>query len=179
MSLSKKILLGVAIFAVIAMYGAAFGMSGHTLVAVKWPVMISMLASLLSGLIAWRVWRCVTKSRCFAWNYILHSIILCGVLLFGFYGLNTAFPGKDSSHEERVTVVRKWSEQKNRMRRVGRGRYVPGEKYTVYRFRMKFENGMEKNIDVTLREYMSVRQGGEIKVEMERGLFGIPFFRMR
>ena len=173
----RKILLVILILLILISYTTAFLLSDLTILPLWIPLSASILITALSGIFLWKSWRSFTRIRTFAVNYACHCVVATGLLLCAFFSLNTILANKDSLHEEKCTVTRKFVEERHHSRRVGRGRYVRGEPYNVYFFEVRFPDGKTKKFETTFTHYRRVRINDTVTLSMVKGLFGIPVVR--
>lgn len=162
-----------AIFILMALLGFSIALQRNTLTEWWKPAGACLLLALPTG---WLLAGICKKLSGFS-NRLVNAGI--GVafsfvtLLAIFYGVN--FFGSDSSThmEKEAEVINKYTEQRYHSRRAGR-RYVRGDKYYVYGVTLRLENGFVKKVEIPVGEYVRIRTGAKVNVEMERGFFGVP-----
>lgn len=175
--MGKKIVIGLLIFTAFAFYGIAMAIAGITLVSMWIPWTICGSLALISGITLWRLWIKLTDSSRFIVNYICHVVWACGFFLFVFFFSNEMFADRDTIHVEKVEVVRKYTEQRYRSKRVGTRRYVRGEPYKVYFIEVKFPDGRLKARELPLKEFNLRRKGEILDYNVEMGLFHMPIIK--
>lgn len=99
------------------------------------------------------------------------SFILCG-----FYTLNYHFSDNSTRLKYEAPVIRKFSQERLRNKRVGRRVYC-SEKYKVYFIEIELPDGKTKKIEKSLGEYMKIKKGRKISIYEEKGLWGIKVIK--
>lgn len=148
----------------------------HTLVDPRVPIVVGVATALLTLPLCLNWWKHVASATDRWINIICHIVTGFVTGIFLLFTMNYYMPQAGSEHIEQAEVVRKYSEQKNRYRRVGRMRTIPAGKYTVYHAEIRFSNGRTKEISLTLSEYNRTRAGSTLTYTLATGLFGIPVF---
>lgn len=169
------IFLAIALF----MFALASGiiLSKRTNISVVYPAVFSIVLGFASGAVLWRKWRVVTESSAMIWNFLLNGVSAASLLFGAFYSANYAFAYSDTKSEVEGTVVRKYSETRYKSKRVARNRYTRGAPYKVYFAEVALPTGWKYEEEMSLSRWNKLRKGGSIKVELERGLFGIEVVR--
>jgi len=104
------------------------------------------------------------------WQIIVTSL-LCGA----FYGVNYAGADEDHTTTADATVERRYYKERQRTRRVGRGRYVAtGEKYKLHYADIRIADGHLETIQLTQSQTNSIRNGQTLEVSIAKGLLGVP-----
>lgn len=112
-------------------------------------------------------------------NLIVSGVCVAIVTAFLFLGSNRWLADDSLSHTEQVTVTGKYTEERTRYRRVGRGRMVPAGKYNEYFVTVAFQSGATKRLTVTPSRYVSTRTGSRIDFILTRGAWGYPVITSR
>lgn len=143
-----------------------------TLASGWWFTAISLVAAIITVPACYRFW-CRFMSYPKSWQGIgTHLFVAASVVSFLVLGCNYFFAGEP--HQSEVTVVRKFSEERTRIRRISRRVYGQGEKYRVYKIEVEFETGFRKDFTVGLERYNKFRKGDVCEVEIAKGLWGVP-----
>lgn len=178
---NSKLRIGILILVillVIMAYGTAIALYELTLVTWWIPWGLCALFALVSGLTMWRLWRGLTGESGFTLNYLAHVGAATGIAAALFFGINYLGADTAESHEETVTVERKYRKEHHRTRRVGR-RYVreTGNPWYDYHIDVRLENGQEKSLTVPVRRYSRLRTGSSITITLSPGLLGLPVIK--
>lgn len=112
-----------------------------------------------------------------ALNYAAAFVCLFSIALGCFYALNFCCSDAGSKQEYSAPVVRKYSEEHYRVRRLSRHKAAKGEKYHVYCIGIALPDGRVKRIEVPVGEYAKVRKGQRVSLSIEEGFFGIPVMK--
>lgn len=177
----KNVLLTVAriitglLFMFIA--GGAMFLYGRTMVTWWIPVALAAAVALATGLLMWRMWRWFTTAQGFALNYAVHAIAFTCLLTFAGLGLNYWGADPAAVHEEKAEVVRKYTRERSRTRRVGRRYVATGEKYHVYYIVVEFPDGRTKDMEIPFDRYRRLRTGSRITYHMAPGLLDLPVIK--
>lgn len=155
---SRAVIAGILIFLGIATYGGAMYLHDKTIVTWWIPAAISFLLAGISGLTMWRLWRRLTDSKSFVFNYICHLALSCGIFLFAIYFFNYTYAKESTTHTENVLVDKKFTKIRHHRQRVSRRSYRQGNPYKVYYFDLKFENGKEKTVSVSSSRYNRIQR---------------------
>lgn len=175
--LSRKIFMFVIMFVGAVGYMAAMGFARETLID-KWiPILISGAVALVSGAFLWKLWRNVTRSFKFWLNYLLHAVVLTGVLSGLFFTLNFCFADETTLHEETVVVASKYYKVRHKSKRISRRVYGQGEAYNEYYVDVRFDDGKTKDITIPFEQYRRIKVGTEIEFPVADGLFGIKVMK--
>ncbi len=98
------------------------------------------------------------------------SSIVYGLFLIGnFYMADT-----NSTKEITVTVLRKYTEQHEKRRRIGKHRYVSDSIHKEYYLEVTFENGARETCRVSLATYNKARKDKPKNLVLQKGFFGLP-----
>lgn len=176
-NIGRGIVAGFLLFLMLGAYGAAITLHSRTLVSWWIPLPIAFCLAALTGIVMWKSWRWLTDSGSFILNYICHVVFSCGIFLTAIYGLNFCFSHEDTAKTQQVTVERKYTKTRHHQKRVSRRVYTQGAPYYVYYFRLRFEDGTEKDINVQRERYNRTRYGSTITLSTQTGLFGIPVIK--
>lgn len=101
---SRAMIAGILIFLGIATYGGAMYLHDKTIVTWWIPAAISFLLAGISGLTMWRLWRRLTDSKSFVFNYICHLALSCGIFLFAIYFFNYTYAKESTTQIGRAHV---------------------------------------------------------------------------
>lgn len=107
-------------------------------------------------------------------NLIVSGACVAIVAAFLFLGTNRWLADDSQCHTEQVTVTGKYTEERTRYRRVGRGRMIPAGKYNEYFVTVSFSNGATKHLVVSPSRYVSTRTGTMMEFTLIRGAWGYP-----
>lgn len=103
------------------------------------------------------------------------QIIVPSILAGVFYGVNYVGADESDTTPAAATVERKYYKERQRTRRVGRGRYVAtGEKYKVHYADIRIAGGRLVTVSLTQRQANSIRQGEALEVSIAKGVLGVP-----
>ncbi len=166
------VLTGIVIFLTIIFYIGAYTLQSYTLIQFWIPVSVTLFIAVVSGLTLWRIWKRLTGSDKFVWNYIFHVMFLAGFLLCAFYTINFICADSTTEHTVKGVVEKKYYKTRHKTRRVSRNRYARGEAYREYYFLIALPDGMRKEQSVTINRYNRVSTGDTLNIPLSRGLFG-------
>lgn len=103
------------------------------------------------------------------------QIIVPSILAGTFYAVNYIGADEDRTTLTEATVERKYYKERQRTRRVGRGRYVAtGEKYKVHYADIRIADGHLVTVSLTQRQANGIRKGQPLQVSIAQGIFGVP-----
>lgn len=167
----------LAAFLIFAIGGAAWYFFSKTLTDWWIPLIAAVVTAAISGIWLWKLWPSVSCTNGRTANYICH--LAGGTLLFSFLilGGNYIFADSSSAHSVKAVVQNKYSEKHYHQRRVRKGVYVNGSPYYEYKIVLQMPDGRKKTRTVTLSRYNRIRTGSTIRLEVARGLFGMPVIR--
>jgi len=120
------------------------------------------------------MWRRLTSSDKFLWNYGIHITAFTGLFAAVFYIGNFVLADRSTMHKEPAGVEKVYHKVQYRTKRIRRNRYGRGEPYNVYYMRIRLDNGMVKDIKIPHKKYMKTRKGDTVNVNVAKGGFGIP-----
>ncbi|MDE5839589.1 MAG: hypothetical protein K2H49_01580, partial [Muribaculaceae bacterium] len=157
-----------------------FSMGLHSFTIVEWwkPVAVCSLLALPATFLLAGIVRLVTKPIMKYIEYPLAFMLSFSIILLTFYSLNYYKSDSSTAHEYMAPVVRKYSEERTRSRRIGRHSYR-SEKYTVYFIELQMSDGKIKKQEKTLRQYNNIKTGSKMKLVLEKGLFDIPVIKKK
>lgn len=170
----RAIVIGVIFFVSFFMLAGGVSLSSETLLSPYIPFSMAALAALASAGLSRQIWHGLIRSDKFWLNFLTHVFIVTSLLSGVFYTVNYAFPDSSTTHEELVTVEKKITKTRHKSRRVSRRHYTQGDPYKVYYLGIKFEDGMEKEISVSMNKYKRIHNGDTIPLEVAKGFFRIP-----
>lgn len=173
----QTILWIVFLFISAAMAGIGLAIAGMTLASLWKGAVIGLLLAAISFPAFFPIWHKIIPDGKL-WHYAIGQAILVGSLGFMLmFGLNYWFADKDSCHTVEAHIVAKFQQEHNRTRRSGR-RYIPsGEKWYSYHVTIELPDGRRKNRKVPVSQYLRLRTGSKIDIEIEKGLFGMDIIR--
>lgn len=170
-------LVCIAATACVGLYAWAYAIFSKTVVAWWMPVGGALTISAATALFLSRSWRWLTKTDETLYNVLCHILAVSAVGYFAILGCNYFMADAASEHEESVVVEHKIRRERDTYRRVGRNRMVKSGTRTVYSLDIVFDDGTEKRIPVTQREYNRTREGGSMTLTMQQGLLGFPVIK--
>lgn len=159
------------------LYGGVMTLKGNTLISIWIPVGAALIVSIVSGIYLWKIWKWLSLSSKFIFNFLIHIVCVTGVLLFCFYFFNYVFASQESLHTLPAVVERKYTETRYHTKRISRRTYGRGTPYKVYYVDFRFPSGKHKDISMILRDYNRLHIGDTVQLPVERGLWGIPTIR--
>ena len=104
------------------------------------------------------------------------SVAMAAICYGGLMSLNYCLADHNHSHDELAIVTAKFSEDRTRYRRVGRGRMIPAVTYKVYYVKVEFENGAIRNLPVSAGAYTRARVGEKRHFSVTKGFLGYSVF---
>lgn len=158
----------------VVLYAISVALYRQTLVEWWEPLGLALAVSLFSWMLLRKYWIRLWKD---VNAYLLlagHFIVMTGVALLLVLGINKWGADDSTLHPEQVTVEKRMRETHHHTQRVGRRHYRQGTPYYKYFFLVRFENGRQKNIEVSLKRYNRTRTGSTLTLELEKGFFGYP-----
>ncbi len=161
----------------ISFLGMGFALQRNTLVEWWTPALICLVPSLPVGLVLSRLFDKITvlDSRLIS---ILSAVVFSFCVFFGgFYILNYYCSREDSSQKYETEVVRKFTKERYRVKRLSRNRIRKGEKYTVHFIVVSLPGGKEKKMEVTYAQYSRIRKSQSLTLDVEKGLFSVPVIK--
>lgn len=161
----------------IFLYGGVMSIKDNTLVSLWIPVSVAVIISIASGIYLWRIWKWLSLSSKFIYNFLIHLVCATGVLLFSFYFFNYVFASQESLHGVPAVVERKYTETRYHTKRISRRTYGRGTPYKVYYVEFRFASGTRTHISMLLRDYNRMHVGDTISLPVEKGLWGVPTIR--
>ncbi|MDE7095871.1 MAG: hypothetical protein K2O47_00065, partial [Muribaculaceae bacterium] len=173
-SLTKEIIL-IFIISLVIILALGFSMGLHSFTIVEWwkPVAVCSLPALAITFLLAGIVRHVTGPLMKYVEYPLAFILSFSTFLLAFYTLNYYKSDPSTAHEYMAPVVRKYSEERTRSRRISR-HFYRSEKYTVYFIELEMSDGKIKKQEKTLRQYNNIKTGSKMRLILENGLFDIP-----
>lgn len=170
----KRIALTItAVLAVIVFYGLTLALWGMTLGSLTVIIAGSVFLAALSGLPIYNKWRVITGTSRLSVNILCHLVSATGFFMSLLLGINYWGRHSDDTKTERVAVVRVYSEEHYRSRKVGR-RYVKGEPYKTYYIDVSLPGGYEKPMTVKPEKFRSYHTGDSVTVKLTPGALGMP-----
>lgn len=175
----RKYAITAVCLSCICLATGAYSLSQYTLAGFFIPSMCAAALSLLSGVVLWksRIWLWLTRSEKFLPNYLAHSVCIGILGLSLFYICNYAFADDENGETRHGVVEKKFIKVRHKSRRAGRNRYTQGEAYNVYYIKVRFENGMAKELQAEHNRYAGLHEGDTLQLFVSDGLFGIPVIK--
>lgn len=170
------ILLGLV---TVVFLGGSIALYQDTLIDWKIPVGATLVLALISASVMHRRWQWLTNTDCSTANFLCHGVFTFSIILFAFFAGNYFLADDETRHTETVIVDRKFSEERQRTRRVGRRMVRTGETYHEYFIEVRFDDGRLKKLQVPVRRYARIRTGSTLPLDIEMGYFGIPVIKTR
>lgn len=156
---------------------AALGLHRETMIDWWKPMGIALVVAVLPGLALGRALDVAGLWRETAGSYITGVVVATAMALGGFYLLNY-FYSEPSSHETiDAAVIDKYRKQHYQVKRISRHTNVRGRPYWVYFIVLDIPGKGEKVLNMPLSQYNNVKKGGSVKLEMERGMMGVPVIK--
>ena len=171
-SVKRTALTITVVLAVIVFYGLTFALWGMTLGNLMVIVVGSLFLAALSGLPIYNKWSAITGTHWLPINIVCHLVAATGFFMSLLLGINYWGRHSDCTKAERVAVVRVYSEEHYRSRRVGR-RYVKGEPYKMYYIDVALPGGYEKPLAVKPEKFRSYHNGDSVTVKLTPGALGM------
>lgn len=137
------------------------------------PAGVSFVAAALT-LPLYKKWNWLTVTDGKVVNLLCHFVCV-GSMAYGlFLAGNFKMADVDSTKEVTVTVLRKYVEQHEKKRKVGKYRYVSDGIRKEYYLEVAFENGSVETLHVSLSTYNKARKGKPKNLVLQKGFFGLP-----
>ena len=165
---------GGGILAVFVLYVFAALLYGRTIVEWWRPVAIALLSALILWFLLRGCWSRVWTHTGRIWLFAGHMVAAAGVALFLLLGLNYWCLDEATVHSEQVTVESRFRKIHHHTQRAGRRTYRQGSPYYTYHLRVRFANGREKDLEVSLQRYNRTRTGSEMTLDLGTGCLGYP-----
>lgn len=161
------------ILAVIVLYGLTIALWGMTLGNLTVIAAGSVFLAALSGLPLFNKWSAITGSYRLPVNIICHLIAATGFFMSLLLGINYWGRNVAETKTERVNIIRVYSEEHHRSRRVGRRYITNGEAYNVYYIDVELPGGYEKALSVTPAKFRNYHKGDSVTVKLTPGALGM------
>ena len=175
-NLSLTLRFIVALLAVCS-YVGAYSLGNLTMVSFPAVVAVCVAGSAVSAVLLTGLWPRITGLSSPAANIAISTIIIGGFVSLIFYILNFTLADAKTQHEVRAVVTDKYKEVRHKRKRVGRGRYIPGDPYNEYFLEISYPNGAAKPMIVNAERYRRVNKGDSVKVNICRGAFGFEVIK--
>lgn len=173
---SLTLRLIVAILAVCC-YVGAYSLGNLTMVSFPIVVSVCVTGSAIIAVALTRLWPRFTGLSSPVANMTIATAIVGGFVTLIFYILNFTMADVATRHEVHAVVSGKYKEVRHRQKRVGRGRYVPGDPYNEYFLEISYPNGAVKPMLVKAEQYRLTDVGDSVKVNLCRGAFGFEVIK--
>lgn len=103
------------------------------------------------------------------------QIIVPSILAGTFYAVNYIGADENDITPSSATVENKYYKERQRTRRVGRGRYIAtGEKYKVHYADIRLAGGQMVTLSLTQRQANDLRMGQQLEVAVAQGGLSVP-----
>ena len=162
---------------VVAALGMSSALQSDTLTEWWKPASACMAAALIAGYPLRKGIRLLIGDRMKWLRYPIAVVITFSMLLFAFYSLNYYLSDNSTRYEYTGKIINKYSAERYRTRRTPGGRSVRGEKYTAYFIVIEMPEGKRKRLSVNTGNYVQLKRGKKVRMDIETGLFGIPVIR--
>lgn len=159
------------------MGGLACTLQNNTLIEWWKPISLCLSLAVALGLLLRRATSVLLNLKSPLLNYIIATLFALAVTTGAFYSINYFYSYPTTQEQYLVKVIGKYSQERHRSRRVGRGNYVRGEKYMVYYMALELPDGRRKDIGISAGEYVKTRVGAEIRMSVETGALGVPVIK--
>lgn len=163
----------------VVLLGGSMALYQNTLIDWKIPVGITAVLALISASVMHRRWRKLTQTDYTPVNFGCHAIVSFSIMIFLFFAGNYFLAADETKHTETVTVEKKFREERQRTRRVGRRMVRTGEVYYEYFIEVRFDDGRLKKLHVSTGKYRHTRTGTTLPLDIEMGYFGIPVIKSK
>lgn len=177
--LKHKVLIILLIIVMMLCLGCAVGIQGNTIIDWWIPTAIAYGAAAMTAVAGWRLWTWLSGSQNIPLNIGIHTFIGGTILLAAFYAINFWVKTDNPITPQNAEIVRAYSEEHHRTRRVGRRYVSQGEKYFTYHIDIKFPDGRQKKLSVAAGNLRSYHRGDSIEIDVQRGALGVPVIRNR
>jgi|GEM_PF-1086792 len=177
--MKKKQIFLIVLLALVGlvMAGMATTLQHNTLVDWWKPVSSCLPLACALGLLLKRPTGALLNIKYSVVNYIIGSVFALAVTTGTFYTINYYYSDATTEAKCDARIAGKYSQERHRSRRVGRGNYVRGEKYMVYYLVIELPDGRKKEVSVRAGEYAKTRVGLELELSVETGFFEIPVIK--
>ena len=172
-SIKRTSLTITVVLAVIVFYGLTLALWSMTLGNLMVIIAGSVFLAVLSGLPLYNKWRAITGTQRLPINVVCHLVAATGFFISLLLGINYWGRNSDATETERVAIVRVYSEEHYRSRKVGR-RYVKGEPYKMYYIDVELPGGHIKPSAVKPEKFRSYHVGDSVTVKLTPGALGMP-----
>lgn len=171
MNRKSTVILILSIFLSIIITGAGFALMGRTFISLRVPALIALAIAMAAAGLSWNFY----SGR-------MSRYLICGVALIlaasvsftSFLALNYCFRREQTDHMVEVTVTKKFSREKNRYRRLRRGRMVADGTYHTYHIVAETPDGNSKEVTLSIEKYNRTKRGMHADISVAEGLFGYP-----
>jgi len=168
---TRIIMIIICAVVVVFCLGGISAMSGLTFMPRWLPWTVAVAVALGTGMWGKHLWRWIANCRRQWVNYLLHTVMTSLLICFGMY-LGNQLGASDCGNTVEAEVLNVYRETRYHSKRVSRNRYVRSDPYYVYFARLKFENGLERDVPVSNGRYRRLRPGTTVDVEVHRGGLG-------
>ena len=167
----------ICALAAIIMAGMATMLHRNTIVAWRWPVIISLIVGAAVALNIRGFIGYLTGMANAAVNYAVATALVFALSIGAFYTINYYGSDPDTVESCKAEVCRKYKEEHYQVRRLSRNRTVRGQKYYVYYMDIRLPDGRRKPMSISAGEYSRLKVGRSLDLAVEKGFFGIPVIK--
>lgn len=174
---SGRIVLIVLCGAVVLFCLGGISAMGDLTFMPRWiPWTIAVGTALGTGMWGRHLWQRITGCRLQWVNYAVHVVMVSLLICCGLY-LGNQLGASDRGDTVEAEVLKVYRETRYHTKRVSRKVYTRGDAYYVYYARVRFDNGLERNMPVSRAQYSKLRPGSVFAVEVHRGGLGYGVIR--
>ncbi len=173
----KIILTFIITTATLISAGSALALHSNTMVAWWKPCALCLVIASGGTLLLNKLIKQAFSLRYNIFNFLIAFIFTFSLLIGLFYSINYYASDKESSQQQSVKVIDKFSEEHYRVKRVSRHAVARDEKYKVYYIVIGLPDGHEKKISLSMEKYAKIRVGKDIRISIEKGFFGVPVIK--
>lgn len=167
----------IVVLLAVCSYVGAYSLGNLTMVSFPSVVSVCVACSAILAVLMIRLWPRLTGLSSPAANISIATVIIGGFVTLIFYILNFTMADAATRHEVHAVVTGKYKEVRHHRKRVGRGRYVPGDPYNEYFIEISYPNGAIKPMIVKAERYRLTDAGDSVKVNICRGAFGFEVIK--
>ena len=162
----RIIVATICALAAIIMAGMATVLHRNTIVAWRWPVIISLIIGAAVGLNIRGFIGQLTGLANKMVNYAIAAVFAGALAIGAFYTINYYGSRHDSVATIEADVCRKYKEEHYQVRRLSRNRTVRGQKYYVYYMEIRLPDGRIKPISISAGEYSRLKVGRRVDLDV-------------
>lgn len=173
----RTVLLIVLALIWLGMAGLVVTLAGMTQIQWWLPTGLSFVVALVAVWPLRRVWSWITGTDKRWINIPVGLVMLTVALSSIFYAVNYFGADSSTAREEKAVISGKYSKERYRTRRTGRGRVTRGEKYYVYYLILRMEDGTRYDRQVSTGSYVKARVGDRVGYEVQHGMLGFDVIK--